>query len=287
MDIKKQKKSKYLDLSLTMQQKFNFDSKKIEDELEVEKKLYKKRNEVISLKRKILELEKSNNRYKVVILILSIFSILSFGIGIFFAYSYITFEPKVITKKIVLGGENIVFLGDSITEQYDLEKYYANMSIVNSGISGNTTDDILSNMYERVYRYNPTKVILLIGVNDLGSGKTVDSVYQNILKIISEIKENRPSTKIYVESIYPINDSTNEKIEKICVNNKDISELNKKLKNHFVNNDVEYIDINEKLKDDDGRLKLEYTKDGLHITELGYSKITKILLPYLKNSSFK
>ena len=46
-----------------MQQKFNFDSKKIEDELEVEKKLYKKRNEVISLKRKILELEKSKNRY--------------------------------------------------------------------------------------------------------------------------------------------------------------------------------------------------------------------------------
>ena len=50
-----------------------------------------------------------------------------------------------------------------------------------------TLKDILNNMEERVYRYNPTKVILLIGVNDLGSGKTVDSVYQNILKTIISV----------------------------------------------------------------------------------------------------
>ena len=51
-----------------------------------------------------------------------------------------------------------LFLGDSITEQYDLEKYFENYSVVNSGIGGNLTDDILNDLKDRVYKYNPSTI---------------------------------------------------------------------------------------------------------------------------------
>ena len=55
--------------------------------------------------------------------------------------------------------ENIVFLGDSITEIYPINKIYGDLPIIKSGVSGYKTEDILKRMDSMVYRYNPTKVI--------------------------------------------------------------------------------------------------------------------------------
>ena len=71
---------------------------------------------------------------------------------------------------------NYLFLGDSITDFYDLDKYYEGLPVVNSGISGNTTEDILNDMKNRVYNYNPSKVFLLIGTNDLIHDISVDEI---------------------------------------------------------------------------------------------------------------
>ena len=65
---------------------------------------------------------------------------------------------------------NIVFLGDSITQGYNLSNYFNNYPVINSGISGNTTRDVLNDMYGRVYQYNPSKVVILIGTNDIFNG---------------------------------------------------------------------------------------------------------------------
>ena len=182
--------------------------------------------------------------------------------------------------------DNFVFLGDSITERYKLNEFYEDLPVVNSGIGGNTTDDILSSMNDRVYQYNPTKVFILIGINDLKQEKSVDYIYNNIVNIVNEIKKNRPYTKIYVESIYPINDSNDERISTESIknrNNSSINKINKKLENKFKNTSVTYIDVNKELLDDEKKLKIEYTEDGVHLSPLGYIKVTKSLLPYLKN----
>ena len=62
--------------------------------------------------------------------------------------------------------ENIVFLGDSITEFYPIDEIYGDLPIIKSGIAGYKTDDLLPKLEEMVYRYNPTSVYLLIGTND-------------------------------------------------------------------------------------------------------------------------
>ena len=134
-------------------------------------------------------------------------------------------------------------------------------------------------MKERVYQYNPTKVFLLIGTNDLDSSD-VDTTFNNIKKIINEIKENRREASIYVESVYPVNSL----IENNAVNNRDnekIRELNKKLFNYCDDGNCTYINLFKELKDEDGNLKSNYTEDGLHLNSLGYVVVTRCLLPYL------
>ena len=178
--------------------------------------------------------------------------------------------------------DNFLFLGDSITELYPLEEYYDNLPVVNSGISGNKTTDILNDMKTRVYQYNPTKVFLLIGTNDLNSTDEdiVDVTFDNIKEIINEIKENRSDATIYVESVYPVNSVIENNVVTNRTNKK-VKELNKKLSNYCDKESCEYINLYDDLIDEEGNLKTEYTEDGLHLNSLGYVVITRELLPYL------
>lgn len=205
------------------------------------------------------------------------------AILIFICFHFVTFNHhktkiKTVTKYKDKIAENIVFLGDSITEIYDLDKYYPDHNVVNSGISGNTTEDILDNMYERVYRYNPSKVFLLIGTNQIEKDST-DKIADDITKIVKGIHEKRPNAKVYVESIYPVNKDITEVTGDR--NNDKIIDTNKLIDNNSKKYNYRYIDVHSKLLDKEGRLKEEYTYDGLHISEKGFNKITKIINKYI------
>ena len=180
-------------------------------------------------------------------------------------------EVKV--KEIEKIPENIVFLGDSITHRYDLGKYFEGVNTVNSGEEGNYTTDILGNMYERVYRYNPSIVVLLIGTNDLAAGKSEDEIFNNIKEIVNNINEVRPKAKIYVESILPTNSNIDGDLEENRPNSK-IDNINNKLKDEYKDSNVNYIDVNKDLKDENSFLREEYTEDGLHLSSTGYEILT-------------
>ncbi len=226
-------------------------------------------------KEKPKKISNNKNKKSIIIVILLLLLLL------FIPYHFISInkKPKVIEKekKVTVIDDNYLFLGDSITDFYDLKKYYKNLPVVNSGISGNVTKDILNDMNERVYKYNPSKVFLLIGTNDLEQEVSKDEIISNIEKIVKGIKENRPYAKIYVESIYPVEEENAGKRK-----NKDIKEINKNIEKMCKKEHVDYIDMYSKLKDDDDKLKEEYSKDGLHISNKGYEEITKVIKTYLK-----
>ena len=173
-----------------------------------------------------------------------------------------------------------LFLGDSITDFYDLDKYFEGMPVVNSGISGDTTLDILDNMKERVYDYKPDKVILLIGTNDLIHNISVEEVISNIEEIITKIKENEPKADIYVQSIYPVNDNLDEEMVSVR-DNEDIMEINDSIEKYCQDHDCTYINMYDLLTDEDGNFNEEYTEDGLHPNDKCYEVITKELKKYL------
>ena len=176
--------------------------------------------------------------------------------------------------------ESIVFLGDSITSRCDLNKYFSNYNVYNSGIAGNMTKDILDNMENRVFVYNPTKVFILIGTNDLVySGLDNDGIKNNIEEIINKIYEKNSNTKIYLESIYPVNNLINKEIVETRTN-ENIKDLNNKIEK-ICNNKCTYINMYDNLTDKNGNMKRIYTVDGLHLNKIGYKVVASKLTKYL------
>ena len=126
---------------------------------------------------------------------------------------------------------------------------------------------------------NQTIFTLRYGI-DRKDQLSVEEIVSNIEKIISEISNNEPQAEIYVESIYPVNDSLDEEMVDIR-NNDDIIRINKKIKKYCENNDYTYINMYDILVDEDGNFNEKYTDDGLHPNENGYEIITKELKKYL------
>lgn len=180
---------------------------------------------------------------------------------------------------------NIVFIGDSLTHLNPLDSFFEDFPIVNNGISGYKSYELLENLDSLVYDYNPTKVFINIGINDLReSDKTQEEIFDNIVKIIKEIKKHRPYAKIYIQSIYPINITDHPKIKTSPDEARILDEIvfiNNNLKEKYKDTDVTYIDTYSKLVNKDGQLKITYTREGLHLVTRGYVRVEEVLLPYI------
>lgn len=199
------------------------------------------------------------------------------------AFGFFTKE-KIVTKKVEkevqVVPDNYLFLGDSLTDYFDLETYFPGQPVVNSGIAGNTTDQILASMKTRVYDYNPSKIFLLIGTNDLRDGKAQEAVVQNVEKIIEEIQTNRKQAEIFVESLYPVNGSVSSAVG--VRSNEAIQNINAQLEKYCKKKNLTYIDMYSKLQDEQGNLQTQYTVDGLHLNDEGYQIVAGVLQEYMK-----
>ncbi len=187
-------------------------------------------------------------------------------------------------ETVVYRSNKIVFFGDSITDRYDLDKYFKNNNYINQGNGGDTTADLIKRIKTSVFDYEPAKVFVLIGTNDIVHGLNQDQTIDNIEYIVKQIKKNSPNTKIYIESIYPITKDEKELGNKSSAGTRDnskIKEINKGIKEIAESENITYIDMYKELINDDDELKANYTEDGLHLNDDGYQVVTNILANYL------
>ncbi|WP_218975576.1 GDSL-type esterase/lipase family protein [Mesobacillus foraminis] len=191
------------------------------------------------------------------------------------------------TNKTLKAG-SVVFLGDSLVEFFQVNEYFEGVTAINRGIKGDTTEGVLKRMKESVHDVKASKVFLLIGTNDLGiEEKEPEYIVNNIGKIVQEIRDHNPGTKIYIQSLYPVNHSDAKKIDKADVGNrtnKDITLINEGLKKLCEAEGITYIDVYSNLLDEDQMLDLDYTREGLHLNGQGYQKVVEILRPYIEEA---
>jgi lysophospholipase L1-like esterase len=174
---------------------------------------------------------------------------------------------------------DIVFLGNSITQGgNDWSKRLNYPNIKNRGIGGDVTDGVLSRIDEIGY-FKPKAVFLLIGINDLwnnGSPNKPSAEYigSNIIKIIQAINAQTPKTKIYVQTVLPI-----EK-EEYRLN---IIKVNEIIKAKEKENPYEIIDLYSIFVNQDGLIKKELSTDGIHLNEKGYDTWVKFIKPSINS----
>ena len=173
-----------------------------------------------------------------------------------------------------------VFLGNSITEAGEWSALFQDKNVINRGISGDVTYGVL-NRLPFILSQKPKKIFLAIGVNDLKRGASIEEVTRNHERIIKLITQKSPKTKLYVESILPVNEAMLADIYAKITNDR-VNKVNKKLEELASKYSCVFIDLHQSvLKGKDGQLKKELSTDGLHLQPMAYI----IWAKYLK--SFK
>lgn len=181
----------------------------------------------------------------------------------------------------------IVFFGDSITDNCGVKKYYPEYKALNRGISGNTTTDLLGRMDVSVFDANPSKVVLLIGINDMmNEGRRPEEVAENYEKIVKQLKERLPKAELICQSVYPGWDGDKSKVKfglvfPIAYLAKDIITLNSMIQKICQWYGITYVDIHSLLRNSDNTMNAVYCFDGVHPNDQGYQVITKEIKKYL------
>lgn len=195
---------------------------------------------------------------------------------------YSTFYHQRVTlfEELPVTHSDIIFLGNSITNGGEWAELFRNPRVKNRGISG----DIAEGVYDRlgaVTKGKPKKIFLLIGINDVARGTAADTIVKRIEKIVRRIKEETPRTKIYIQSLLPVNDGFG-KFGGHTSRGNVVLEVNRQLVQMTKNEAVVYIDLYSHFKNrDDEKLNPIYTNDGLHLLGKGYILWKKIVEKYI------
>lgn len=172
-------------------------------------------------------------------------------------------ERVSLFKLVETQNVDAVFIGDSITERSLWNELFPGKLIVNRGIERDTSMGLLKRL-EGIIDLKPKQIFLMIGVNDLIYGVEREDTIENYEKIILQLIEQAPAAELFVQSVLPVEEGARD------LENKAINALNERIKALANANQVIYIDIHSKLKNERGVLDSTYTEDGLHLTGNAY-----------------
>lgn len=173
--------------------------------------------------------------------------------------------------------DKIMFLGNSITQFGDWKNLLSDSTIINRGIAGDITYGVLHRL-EDVIAYQPSKLFIKIGINDIAKNIPEDVISKNIFAIVQKVKQGSPNSQIYVHSILPVNDSVKTEYPHVYNKNENVRNVNRQLMRKAKQVGFVFIDLNKAFSDKQGKLDVRYAdKDGLHLNPAGYRLWVAIL----------
>ena len=170
----------------------------------------------------------------------------------------------------------VVFLGDSITDGWNLAKYFPGKPYVNRGISGQTTTQMLVRMHPDVIHLHPAAFILLAGTNDIARNtgpQTLEMVEDNI-RAMCELAASH-NIKIILCLLTPISDygKTKQTERRPPA---DIVNLNHWMESYARDVHAQIADYYAAIVDDKGMLREGFSEDGLHPNARGYELLAPV-----------
>lgn len=182
--------------------------------------------------------------------------------------------------------DGVVFFGDSITEMYELDKYFPEIAVkYNCGIGGGTSNELLWIVDEAVIKYNPKLVVMMIGINDLGNTVMLSpkDIALNVKNIIDLIRGNCPDTQILLLSTLPCVEALRSYHQVPGIRCNDLVEMiHSQYKQLILDKKVQLVNIFNYFVDEKKEEIKEYYEDGLHLNERGYEKLTELIKPIVK-----
>lgn len=174
---------------------------------------------------------------------------------------------------------DIVFLGNSITDGGEFNELFDIENAKNRGISGDVIDGVQERLAQ-VTDGKPSKIFLLIGINDISHDIETQRLAGRYERLVKEIREKCPETELYLQSIMPINNDY-RRYKNLKGKEKEIPALNEKIQEIAGRYGATYIDLWPALADESGKLNKKYTNDGLHLTGPGYKAWSAAIRDYV------
>jgi lysophospholipase L1-like esterase len=181
------------------------------------------------------------------------------------------------------GEAPLLFIGDSITEGWAGEgrqywqQYFAPLGAANFGIGGDMTQNLLWRLqHGSVGSLNPSAVVLLIGVNNLGfTQETPEAISQGITEVVDALESHFPNAAILLLAIFPAGETASDPYRgKIKQINQGIAPLAEREAVMFIDLDGEFIETN-------GSISASVMPDYLHLSEEGYRRWAEAILPWV------
>ncbi|MDI1234343.1 MAG: GDSL-type esterase/lipase family protein [bacterium] len=175
---------------------------------------------------------------------------------------------------------SIVFIGTSLTENFELNEIFKNCAIKNRGITSDVTEGIL-NRLNPVILDQPKKIFLEAGINDLGKGYTSAQLVANYKLIIEKLQKACPNTQLFLQSILPVANKGQYPTYNNPQINAAIVTVNSQLKALALAKNVTYIELYNSFVINNELNSKYVIQDGIHLNGEAYKLWAELLKPYL------
>ena len=175
-----------------------------------------------------------------------------------------------------------VFMGDSITEIWDLHVYFTpalGELIENRGISSDLASIMVKRFEADVVQLRPRNVVILAGTNDIGDmireNKPDEEITAAVASYIESMVDAAQAAdiKVLVGSILPTHDTFSRHEERPGLR----AAINEKLKEICKAKSCIYVDYAAAMRDGQGNLRKDLSRDGLHPNWAGYTIMARVL----------
>lgn len=170
----------------------------------------------------------------------------------------------------------VVFLGNSITEGFDLPTAFPGQNVINRGIIGDHLDGVIERLDNSALALKPKKIFLLMGINDIGDRRDDDYIMKMYSLLLDTLQSQLPDTEIYVHSILPTSPRW-----KNCPPDQ-IKRINACLALEALKRELVYVNLYPYFLRGMNYINMDLSRDGLHPNQAGYELWREKVLPYLK-----
>ncbi len=182
------------------------------------------------------------------------------------------------------GERRVVFIGDSITDRWDLARYFPGRPYVNRGIGSQVTAQMVLRFQQDVIALRPEAVVILAGINDVHGvlqRPTREQIERNWTAMADIADRHR--IRLVFGSILPVHDYTDAARGVLRDRNPaELIALNDWLRAFCRDRGYGYADYWSVLVDDRGRLARSWSDDGVHPIAAGYARMAPVVAATLE-----
>ncbi|WP_116090508.1 GDSL-type esterase/lipase family protein [Sphingomonas crusticola] len=178
-----------------------------------------------------------------------------------------------------MGEKRVVFLGDSITDLWDLSRYFPGKPYINRGIGGQVTAQLVLRFHQDVIALQPNAVVILAGINDIYGAlqRESDAGIEANWEAMADMADAH-GIKVVFGAILPVNNYSGNASDMLAKRDpKRIRELNAWLSAFCRRRGYVLADYYRVTVDRDGLLQRDLTRDGLHPLANGYARMASVV----------